>query len=392
MPRLAALPPLYEDPGWMWVRIALLSAVLAGGVGVRAAAAAPSPRSAPVIIFYAPLEAPATARNARDSLEALARQRATVLIDLSPPPEVAPRAGEHLRRAIEAYQDFQYDRARELLEQGLIEVAETGAHAVSREELSDLLIYRGLVHTQRGDDAHAWEDFVRAAVVAPTRRLDPVRFPPRVIESFNRAVSTVQADPPAEITVEAPAACELWVDGEALGAQRTVPLRRGEHYLRARCPQSEPAGSRFTADAAATVRPELARRVHPDLAQAADEARRRGADSLIWASTVVAEDGARTRATLTLRLIDLRGTGPTGKELARVFTRLGSGADVAGAAGGLVDRIVTPARPLVVAEPQRWYQRPWLWGVAGAAIATAIILPFAIGSGQPDSWGSGVPK
>ncbi|HUH02080.1 MAG TPA: hypothetical protein VML75_08780, partial [Kofleriaceae bacterium] len=118
----------------MWVRIALLTAVCAGGAGVRVARAAPAPRPAPVIVFYAPADAPRSVRTARDSLESLARTRSTVLIDLSPPRLPAPRAGEPLRRAIEAYQDFQYDRARELLEQGLTEVATTGAHGVSREE------------------------------------------------------------------------------------------------------------------------------------------------------------------------------------------------------------------------------------------------------------------
>lgn len=385
----------------MWVRIALLTAVCAAGADVRPARAAPTPRQraasearpAPVIVFYAPADAPRSARTTRDSLESLAHTRSTVLIDLSPPRPPAPRAGEHLRRAIEAYQDFQYDRARELLEQGLTEVAATGAHGVSREELSDLFIYRGLVHTQRGDHARAWEDFLRAAVIAPTRRLDPVRFPPRVIESFNRAVTTVQDDRPAEITVEAPAACELWIDGNLLEGLRTVALRRGEHYLRASCPHMQPSGSRFTADGPATLRPALVRVEAPELSRAVAEARQRGADSLIWALTLVADDGADARATLTMRLIDLgAGVPPAGKELARVFTRVGRGDDIAAAAGALIERIVVPEQPLIVAAPRRWYERPWVWGVAGAAIATAVILPFAIDSGQARDWRVGVPR
>ncbi|HUH03894.1 MAG TPA: hypothetical protein VML75_17985, partial [Kofleriaceae bacterium] len=229
--------------------------------------------------------------------------------------------------------------------------------------------------------------------IAPTRRLDPVRFPPRVIESFNRAVTTVQEDPPAEITVEAPAACELWVDGNVLEGLRTVALRRGEHFLRASCPQMQPSGTRFTADGAATLRPELARVATPELSRAVAEARQRGADSVIWALTLVADDGAEERATLTMRLIDLdAGPAPTGKELARVFTRLGRGDDIAAAAGALIDRIVVPERPLIVTAPRRWYERPWLWGVTGAAIATAIILPFAIDSGRSSTFGVRIPK
>ena len=30
--------------------------------------------------------------------------------------------------------------------------------------------------------------------------------------------------------------------------------------------------------------------------------------------------------------------------------------------------------------PVPWYRKPWLWGVAGAVVASAILIPFVIDS------------
>jgi hypothetical protein len=355
--------------------------VLGALTGPASAAEAP-----PLILFHAPPDAPDSVRASRDALDQLARRRGTALIDLSPRKTAAPRAGEQLRRAVEAYQDFRYDQALAALERGIAEATRTGGAGLSPAELSDLFIYRALVHTQRGDTASAWEDFLAAATLAPSRRLDPVRFSPRVIESFGRAVETVAAEEPINLTVEAPAACTVVIDGRALTDLRTVALRRGLHYARVECPEHRPFAARFTVDAGTTtLRPKIVPVPAPDRDRALAEARRRGATSLIWA--VATGDDSPT---ITLHLID----ATTGKERARVFGKPGSKGGAAAlvrAAEQLIDQVVSPAPPLVVHEGRRWYQNPWLWGAAGAAVATAILLPFAIDSGPPDSWNIEVP-
>ncbi len=314
-------------------------------------------------------------RAARDALDQVARRRGTVLLDLSPRAPAAPTAPESLRRAGEAYRDFRYDAALKLLESAMAEAARTGAAGLSPAELSDLFIDRALVFTQRGDTARAWEDFTAAATLAPTRKLDPVRFSPRVIETFDRAVAAVTADPPVTLAIDAPAACSAFIDGRPTGDQRTVQVRRGEHYARVECPDRPAWGDRVLAQPdGAPVRPALPPEARPDRKAALERARRRGARTAIWAVVAATND----HPTLSMELVDLA----RGKTLATVFARIGSqsAAEIATAADKLIDRIVAPPRPVIVAGPTHWYERPWVWGIGGVLAASAIILPLTLGN------------
>ena len=149
--------------------------------------------SPPIIVFVGPSDGPPEVAEARQALDGLARRRGTVLIDLTPKPPAKPRARSHLRRGVDAYLAFKYDDALRAFDLGLAEAAATGADGLDPSQLSDLLLYRALTEAQRGDSTKAWDDFVRSAAVDPTRRLDPVRFPPRASETFTRAVGAVSA-------------------------------------------------------------------------------------------------------------------------------------------------------------------------------------------------------
>ena len=357
--------------GW----IALAAAVWACGARPAPARAQNAQAPPPILLFYAPAGAGDAVRAARDALDQVARRRGTTLLDLSPRAPAAPTAPESLRRAGEAYRDFRYDAALKLLETAMAEAARTGAAGLSPAELSDLFIDRALVFTQRGDTARAWEDFTTAATLAPTRKLDPVRFSPRVIETFDRAVAAVTADPPVPLAIDAPAACAVFVDGRPTGDQRTVQVRRGEHYARVECPDRPAWGDRVIAQPdGAPVRPALPPQARPDRKAALERERRRGARTAIWAVVAATSD----HPTLSMELVDLS----RGKTLATVFARIGaqSAAEIATAADKLIDRIVAPPKPVVVAGPKRWYERPWVWGVGGMLAALAIILPLTLGN------------
>ncbi|HTM23467.1 MAG TPA: hypothetical protein VL172_23250, partial [Kofleriaceae bacterium] len=159
---------------------------------------------APILYAWAAADAPPVALEARAAVDEMARRRGTALIDRSPPAPASPDAPGLLRGAIEDYQAFRYEQALDKLERALDEAARTGAAGLTPTELSDLLIYRALVQEQRGDKTRAWDDFVRAAVIDPTRRLDPVRFSPRTVESFTRATDKVAAEAPVDLTLDAP--------------------------------------------------------------------------------------------------------------------------------------------------------------------------------------------
>lgn len=357
------------------------AAWLAAAIGWSSAAAraqpreAPAPDGPPLIVFHAdPVDA--IAERTRAALVQAAERLGAPMVDLSPVPEPAASAPLLLRRAIEAYHDFRYPDALSSADAGVAEAARTGADGLSATDLSDLLIYRALAQTEQGDAARAWDDFVRAAALDPSRKLDPVRFSPRVVETFGRAAKSVLAAAPATLAITAAEACEVRVDGRDTSGQRAITVMRGEHYLRVACPGHERYGAVVLVAAERhEVTPALRARQAATAAKARTLARERGIRRVVWATV------GGGRPLLSLQLYAGTAARP------RASTAVGVGGDraavaVAAALGRL---IAPPAAPVVVETiaPVPWYQKPWLWGVAGAVVASAILIPFVIDSGSP---------
>jgi len=331
---------------------------------------------APIVVFHAPNDA----ADARAALAGVASRNGTALIDLSPAPDPAPRAGQLLTRGIDAYQALKYDAALAHIDEGLAEAARTGANGLSGTDLSDLLLYRALVVTEQGNATAAWDDFVRAAVVDPTRKLDPVRFPPRISETFQRAVDAVQNGKKSEITIEAPTECAARFDGRAVEPRVPVPAAWGEHYVRVECAGARPYGARvIVSEVSQVVRPSLAAPKAATEADVAALAKRRGAVWALFAAVIASPDAAPT---LRLQLLE----AATGKRGNSAVVALDG--DVAAAAQRLIDGVVHPTPPIVVTpvDERHWYQKPWVWGIAGAAVATAALLPFVFDSQPADKW------
>jgi hypothetical protein len=111
-----------------------------------------------------------------------------------------------------------------------------------------------------------------------------------------------------------------------------------------------------------------------DAAAARAMARDRGIARVVW-STVGG-------GLLTLQLYAGKGARP------RASVAVGLAGDrAASSVAGALERMVAPAAaPLVVqkpAPPTPWYKKPWLWGVAGAVVASAILIPFVVDSEPP---------
>ncbi len=356
------------------------AAWLAAAIGWSSAAARAQPRAPegpPLVVFHAdPVDA--AAQKARTALAGAAERLGAALIDVSPAPEPAPGAPLHLRRAIEAYHDFRYAEALTSADAGVAEATRTGADGLSATDLSDLLIYRALAYTEQGDAARAWDDFVRAAALDPSRKLDPVRFSPRVVESFGRAVKSVLATPPAILAVTLPDACRVTVDGRDTSGQRALTVMRGEHYLRAVCPGQERYGAVvLVAAERQEVVPPLRARAVVDAAAARAMARDRGIARVVW-STVGG-------GLLTLQLYAGNAVRPRSSIAVKQ-------ADEAAIGRALERMVAPPAVPLVVQKPPPptpWYKKPWVWGVAGAVVASAIFIPFVVNQSDPSAPPSG---
>ena len=354
----------------------------------RASALTPGP--APLFIFHGPAGPPIEVIAARAALARFAHSKSTVLLDLSPQARPTPAAATELNRGIEAYRAFEYDKSLQSLTRAVDEAGQTGAAGLSPSELSDLHIYRGLVFSQLGDAARAWDDFAAAATVDPTRKLDPVRYSPRIIETFARATRAVQDAPFAQLVVVADSACSVFVDGNrvAAGEVRTVPY--GHHYVSLECTGYAPYGGRLLVQ-------QPQQRFEPALRKltvpAADElrtlGRERGSTAILFVRAVVA-DGVPP--TLVLRWIEVA----TGRERYRATVAL----QPAGAAQAAVDsaeglltrdnasRAAMTQTPTVIVQTQAqpWYRKPWVWGLAGVALTAAVLAPFVLDSSSANGF------
>ena len=350
----------------------LLPVLVCGVLGAAPAVAAPD---VGLVVFHGPAAPSERAAAARERAAAAARDARKAWLDLSPAPAPAPAAPERLRAGVDAYEELRWDQAKSALDDAIAEAAHTGGAGLTTAELSDAFLYRGLVHTQRGDTTAAWDDLVRAATIVPARTLDPLRFPTRAIEAFDRARAAVAAQARATLTVDAPG-CEVWIDGAA-GAAAEVP--HGDHFVRAVCPGRAPWGQRLAVTGDAAVTPSFEVAPPPDDAAIGTLARERGVAEVLV--VVVAESG-EAAPTAALRVVDAAGAASRGSS----YT-LDGGGGLAALDRGLVDAL---AAPIEVAPPparRRWWRSPWLWAGVAAAATAAVILPLTLGDegGQDDA-------
>jgi hypothetical protein len=291
-----------------------------------------------------------------------ARRAGAALIDVSPAAREVESAAPWIRQGIDGYGALNYKRAREALDHAAELVDRTGGAGLDVTALGDLFLYRGMVRAQENDEAGAWEDFVVATTIDPTRALDPAGFAPRAVAVHARARAEVATRGRAKVTI-APAGCDVRIDGTPVaGAVAEVTI--GRHWLRAECSGRAPVGRRLDVD-----RPELAVDVAgPPIEPPADAA------LAIQARTA----GARAFIAVTVRggVATARRLALDGAEQARAAVASAEASLV----GDAVTALLTPPAPV---EQKKWYQSRWVWAVAGAAVASAILIPIAAqGSGD----------
>lgn len=356
-----------------------LALALALGVPRRGAAAPEEPP--PLVVFYAPFDAPPAVETARRTLARAARAEGSAFLDESPAPPPSPTAALRLRRAVDGYEAFRHDEAARELDAAIDEAARTGGAGLSASELSDLFVYRGMVRTQLGDTTRAWEDFSAAAILEPTRLLDPLRFPPRVIETFERALAAVRGAPRGTLAVAAPAGCDVVVDGRRLPAGLEPELVFGTHFVRIACPGRAPWGGVVPiTQPRQRVEPELVPPSPPSPTDLAARAREAGGRRVLLA---VARVRPAATPVLELSLLDAGSARPRGTALV-VLDGARAADEVAAAVRRLVRGATRPEAPPPTPPPPppRWFERPWFWGAVGAAAAAIVLLPF-VADGDP---------
>jgi hypothetical protein len=308
------------------------------------AAAAPA---ADLIVVWTPGADP-------QPIATVARELGAALIDRSPARPAASPVAPLLRAGIDAYEALELDDAWSQLERATAAVDREGGAELTATQLSDLLLDRALVRTERGDAQGAWDELVAAAVIDPARVFDPARFSPKVIELAIRARTETLAQPRATLAITTPPGCRISLDGRRY--EPAALLLAGPHWARVECVDHESWGARVVVTAPST---ELVARPRP-FAPPTD------VDVLVQARTA----GARAVIVAELRggIGTARLVGSDGREHARRSVAITG--DLSPLAAAI--RALDP--PDVVARP-RWYHSRWVWAAGAAALAAAILIP-----------------
>jgi PEGA domain-containing protein len=269
-------------------------------------------------------------------------------------PRPPPRAPDLLRRAAEAYQGMRFAEARERYDEAIAEAVASGASGLGAADLGDLYLGRALALEASG--ASGFDDFVRAARIAPARLLDPARAPPGAMQSFARAQEIVRVSSRGALVVEAPSGAAVFLDGDPVGRAplRIADLPHGERLVRVEAPGRLPAAARVVhAGVETRVRLDGELAGPPALGALLEEARRRGAKTALIVTVRAAGDIVVERVAVAAGRVD-------------AVERTGA-ADLRGA----LRRLLAPPPPS---------DRPRTWALlaggvlAGAAIATMVIL------------------
>lgn len=285
-------------------------------------------------------------------VEAAARRAGAAVIDRSPGQVGEAQTAQVVQRGIDAFDKLDLDTAWQALEQARSEVVRTGGAGLSRAQLSDLFLYRGLIKAQQGDTTAAWEELVVANTIDPTRELDPGRFAPMVRSEFERAKQTVAAKDRAKLTLQLPEGCTANVDGAPIAGQ--IELVVGPHWINTTCTDRQPYGYRIELTTDVTVPIDPVRFSPPS-----------DSDLLVQARTA----GSRAFVSIEVRsgVATARLVGLDGRERDRRTVAVAN--DLAPVADALTELLTPP-------KPTHWYQSKWVWAAGGVAAAAAVLVPL----------------
>ena len=285
-------------------------------------------------------------------VESAARKAGAAVLDRSPVQAGAGDAAQVVQRGIDAFDKLDLAVAWQALEQARSEVVRSGGAGLSRAQLSDLFLYRGLIKAQQDDTAAAWEELVVANTIDPTRELDPGRFAPKVRGEFERAKQTVLTKSRAKLTLQLPDGCTANVDGAPIAGP--VQLVVGPHWINTTCADRQPYGYRIELTTDVTVPVDPARFVPPS-----------DADLLVQARTA----GSRAFVSVEVRsgVATARLVGLDGRERDRRTVAVTN--DLEGVADALTALLTPP-------KATHWYKSRGAWAVGGVAAAAAIFIPL----------------
>jgi tetratricopeptide (TPR) repeat protein len=128
------------------------------------------------------------------------------------------------------YERADFEPAAEVLAQAIPALEDGSLGTSDIKDLLDALLLLGLARFGLGEPDAAAEPWSRLVELDPNRQLDPVNFPPKVVQGFETVRQQVLSKPKGTLVIDAPDDATVHVDGLKID-DRSVKLPPGDHFV-----------------------------------------------------------------------------------------------------------------------------------------------------------------
>jgi tetratricopeptide (TPR) repeat protein len=128
------------------------------------------------------------------------------------------------------YERADFETAVDVLAQAVPALEDGSLGTADIKDLREALLLLGLAHFGLGEPDAAAQPWSRLVELDPNRELDPVNYPPKVVQGFQAVRSEVLGRRKGTLIVDAPAGTTIHVDGLRTDEQ-SVKLPPGDHFV-----------------------------------------------------------------------------------------------------------------------------------------------------------------
>ena len=148
------------------------------------------------------------------------------------------------------YERADFEAAADVLATAVPALEDGSLGTTDIKDLRDALLLLGLARFGLGEPDAAAEPWSRLVELDPNRELDPVNFPPKVVQGYEQVRATVLARPKGTLVIDAPDGATVHVDGLKT-EERSLKVSPGAHFVVVRAEGIGQQADRVMVDAGA---------------------------------------------------------------------------------------------------------------------------------------------